>query len=114
MATITVGCKLPNGLIITCGGKSATLAGANSSRIVGGYGLTAVDKDFFEAWTKEYASFAPLKHGLIFAQEKPASAEAQAKEQAEVKSGLEPLPKDRPGNGLKAENYEGMPADKDG
>lgn len=110
MATITVGCKLPNGIVITTGGKSATLAGANSSRIIGGYGLTAVDKDLFEAWSKEFAQFAPLKHGLIFAQDKPAAAESQAKEQADIKSGLEPLDLSQPASGVEAEAYEGKAA----
>jgi lipid II:glycine glycyltransferase (peptidoglycan interpeptide bridge formation enzyme) len=113
MAQVTVGCKLPHGLVIKTGGKSATLAGANSSRIVGGYGLTQVDKDLFDAWRKEYADYAPLKNQLIFVQEKPASAESQAKEQAAVKSGLEPLDISKPVAGVKAEAYEGKPSAED-
>lgn len=112
--TVTVGCKLPHGLILKTGGKSVTINGANSSKIVGGYGLTVVDKDFFDAWKTEFAQFAPLKNYLIFVQEKPAAAEAQAKEQAEVKSGLERLSREKPAKGVKAEAYEGKPKDKDG
>lgn len=113
MASVTVGCKLPHGLIIKTGGKSITLNGANSSKIVGGYGLTQVDKDFFDAWKTEFAQFAPLKNHLIFVQEKPANAEAQAKEQTEVKTGLEPLDPAKPGQGVNAEAYEGKPEGKD-
>jgi hypothetical protein len=113
MPNITVGCKLPHGLIIRTGGKSVTLAGANSSRIVGGYGLTQVDKDFFDAWKTEFAQFPPLKQGLIFAQDKVAAAESQAKEQAEIKSGLEPLDIKAPVPGVAAEAFEGKPEGKD-
>lgn len=113
MATVTVACKLPHGLIIKTGGKSATLAGANSSRIIGGYGLTQVDKDLFDAWSKEYASYPPLKNELIFVQDSASKAEGRAKEQAEVKSGLERLDRDKPAKGVKAEAYEGKAKGKD-
>lgn len=112
MIHITVGCKLPHGLIIKTGNKSVTLAGANSSRIVGGYGLTQVDKDFFDAWSKEFAQFGPLKNGLIFAQAKIESAEAQAKEQSVITTGLEPLNLDKPAAGVKPEAYEGKTEDE--
>lgn len=112
MPNITVGCKLPHGLIIKTGGKAVTLNGANSARIVGGYGLTQVDKDFFEAWKKEFAQFPPLKHGLIFAQEKPASADSQAKEQADIRTGLEPIDPAKPAPGVRPEAYEGKPDGK--
>lgn len=100
MANITVGCKLPHGLIIQVGGKKVTLNGANSSRIIGGYGLTLVDKDFFEAWSKEFASFQPLQDGLIFAQDSANKAEGQAKEQVDLRSGFEPLNFDKPAPGV--------------
>lgn len=38
--TVTVGCKLPNGLIIEVGGQSVELNGANASNIIGGHGIT--------------------------------------------------------------------------
>ena len=113
MANVIVGCKLPHGLIIKTGGKSVTLNGANSSRIVGGYGLTSVDKDVFEAWKAEYASFEPLKSGLIFEQANERSAVSQATEQQEIKSGLEPLDLDKPAAGVKPESYEGKPASEE-
>lgn len=100
MALVTVGCKLPNGLHLDLDGRRATINGANSSRIVGGYGLTEVDKDLWEAWAKAYAESPLIKNGLVFAQGSAASAEAKAKEQAEIKSGLEPLV---PGKGVLGE-----------
>jgi hypothetical protein len=113
MPNVIVGCKLPHGLIIKTGGKSAILNGANSSKIIGGYGLTPVDKDFFDAWKAEYATFSPLKDGLIFEQANERSAASQAKEQEEIKSGLEPLDLDKPAPGIKPEAYDGKPADKE-
>lgn len=113
MANVIVGCKLPHGLIIKSGGKSVTLNGANSSRIIGGYGLTPVDKDFFDAWKAEFASFEPLKSGLIFEQANERSAVSQATEQQEIKSGLEPLDLDKPAAGVKPESYEGKPASEE-
>lgn len=114
MANVIVGCKLPHGLIIkTASGQSVTLNGANSSKIIGGYGLTPVDKEFFDAWKAEYASFEPLKNNLIFEQATERSAVSQATEQAEVKSGLEPLDLDKPAAGVKAESHEGKSEAKD-
>lgn len=101
MANITVACKLPHGIVLKVGGKSVTLNGANSSRIIGGYGLTSVDKDFYDAWKAEYASYAPLKNGLIFAQDSANKAEGQATEQAGIKSGLEPLKQEAVAAGVK-------------
>lgn len=113
MANVTVACKLPHGLIIKSGGKSVTLNGANSSKIIGGYGLTPVDKNFFEAWKAEYASFEPLKSGLIFEQANEKSAVSQANEQDEIKSGMEPLDLDKPAAGIKPEAYEGKPVSEE-
>ena len=39
MATVIVGCKLPHGLHAELGGKVVTLAGSNSSSIIGGFGI---------------------------------------------------------------------------
>lgn len=100
MAFVTVGCKLPNGLHIDVQGKRATLNGANSSRIVGGYGLTQVDKDFWDAWVKDYADSPLVKNHMVFAQGTESSAVSKAGEQADVKSGFERLV---PGKGVLAD-----------
>lgn len=111
MATVTVGCKIVHGIKLRHQGKSAVLAGAKSSRIIGGYGLSEVDKDFFEAWCAANADSDLLKKDLIFAQEKPQAAAAQAKEQEEVKSGFERLDPEKVIQGVKSEAYEGKKAD---
>ena len=100
MANLTVACKLPHGLFLTVGAKSVTIAGANSSRIIGGYGLTAVDKDFWDAWVAENHTLVLLKNGMVFVQDSGNKAEGQAKEQAELKSGFEPLDMNKPAAGI--------------
>lgn len=64
-------------------------------QIVGGYALTyGVDADFWEAWLKANETSAIVKNRLVFAFEKVADTRAAAKENAGLKSGLEPLLKD--------------------
>lgn len=97
---IAIGCKLPNGLLLRHGGEEHHLAGANSSRVIGGYGISQIPADFWAGWKTEYAKFPPLKNNLIFEQATVAKAEDQAKEQAGVKSGLEPLDQKKPAPGV--------------
>lgn len=111
MPNVTVGCKIINGVILAHEGKRVTLNGSKSSRIIGGYGLTEVDQGLWEAWCKANADSALLSGDIIFAQEKPAAAAAQAKEQADVKTGFEPIDPEKPVPGVKAEAYEGKPED---
>lgn len=100
--TVTVACKLPNGLNL---GKlhgadqpDVILRGTNHHLAVGGYGLThGVDADAFAKWLKDHSFMHAVKNNLIFAHEKPAGARAMAGEMADVKSGLEPLNGDNPG-----------------
>lgn len=113
--TVVVGCKLPNGLIVDLcdpgvnehGQKimiprrqPVTFKGANSSNIVGGFGLTDVDADFWEAWVKQNAKFPALVNGLIFAQERRDRAADNAMDHADAKSGFEGINPDRPGKGV--------------
>ncbi|MVW80182.1 hypothetical protein [Bordetella sp. 02P26C-1] len=108
MATVNVACKLPHGLIIELPGHPAVeLAGANSRSAVAGFGMTKVDKEFFDRWAKAYADFPPVKRGLIFAQEREESARKEAAEKEKEKSGFEGIDPERPAPGIKAENYEG-------
>lgn len=99
--TIVVGCKLPNGLVVEQEGYTVTLNGANSSNVVGGYGLTeGVDKDAFEKWLEVHKNQPYVKNELVFAQAKANSAKSKATENASVKSGLEGLPQDKPAPGI--------------
>ena len=99
--TIVVGCKLPNGLVVEQGGYTVTLNGANSSNVIGGYGLTeGVDKDAFEKWLEVHKNQLYVKNELVFAQAKANSAQSKANENASVKTGLEGLPQDKPAPGI--------------
>jgi hypothetical protein len=97
---LTVGCKLPNGLHLDHGGKRVTLNGTNSTEIIGGHGLTMVDKEFFDAWYDAHREYPAVKQGLIFAHEKRSNAEGEAKEKVDNPSGFERLDPNKPGPGL--------------
>jgi hypothetical protein len=117
---VTVACKLPNGLILrvfdmieksespvgaaprtvreaASRAGSVTLKGCAApygtpKLLHGGYALThGVDADFFEAWMAQNKEHPAVKAGLIFAHAKSDMAQGKAKEQAEIRSGLEPL-----------------------
>jgi 2,3-bisphosphoglycerate-independent phosphoglycerate mutase len=112
--TVTVGCKLPNGLHLDLKneagariGERVTLRGFSvpygmpALSIVGGYALTPnVDADYFEKWMKANENSDLVKKGFIFAHVKMGDASAQAKEMAAEKSGLEPMDPEKPGKGL--------------
>ena len=66
-ATVTVGCKLPHGLVAEVGKESVTFLGINSTELIGGHGITEnVPKDFWDAWVAKVSPwFLPLKNGVI-------------------------------------------------
>lgn len=117
-STVTVACKVPNGLHLdlcdTEGRvlKRVTVRGNAAQRLVErandsgrmatsfepvssvreGFGLTPnVDADFWESWLKQNANYAPVAAGLIFAHATPAYVASKATERAEVMSGMEPI-----------------------
>lgn len=125
--TVTIACKLPNGLRLDVTGKdgvrqSVTIRGNRlatnpdglpiqsheiagnplSSMLADSYGLTPnVPADFWAQWAKENANYTPYKLGMVFAQGEHASAAAQAREvYADVKTGLEPMDRDKPAPGI--------------
>lgn len=115
--TVTVGCKLPNGLVMELPepaagrqllpgpiGERHVLAGANSKLVktpIGfvtsgtyRYGVTQVPKEFAEAWFARHKDFDFVKRGMVFMVNNEASANAAAKERendAATRTGLEPL-----------------------
>lgn len=98
-ATVSVGCKLPGGLLLEKpNGDKVRLRGSNTSNVIGGYGITeGIDEAWFTAWLKDNARFEPVSAGLIFAQSTTARAQDQARDLAGVKSGFEPVDPDNPG-----------------
>lgn len=105
--TVTVGCKLPNGLIIEVGGQSVELNGANASNIIGGHGITYnVDADFFNAWLEAHQDRDMVKNGFIFAHEEAENTEAEAQEKTDNETKLEAINTDDKDNGVSTAKEE--------
>lgn len=69
--------------------------------VVGGYGLTFnVDKAFFDLWMEQNKDSDVVQNGLIFAHVRRENAEGKAREQKELKSGLERLDPAKPPPGI--------------
>lgn len=104
MATVTVGCKLANGLILELqdnsgSGKKVHIKGANASELVGGHGIThGVDKEFMDAWMAKNKDLSFVKNGFLFVHGKADSVVAEATEKAKEKTGAEPLPQLKEGS----------------
>jgi hypothetical protein len=63
----------------------------------GGYAITKnVPKDIWTNWLKWNADTLLVKEGLVFAVPNPADAELEAKSNASITSGLEPIDPDHP------------------
>lgn len=85
-----IGCKLPNGLTFQHEGKPITLAGANSSLLVNGFGITRdVPADAWEAFEKSFKDQKIIRNGIVFAVTDYTSAEDASKERESQKTGLE-------------------------
>ena len=122
METVTVACKIPNGLILhhqPQGGPKVELringnrlpvhpktgrelrkfeiAGESSSGI-GGYGLTHnVPKDLWDKIAEESAQTPPFANGLVWALGDAASARDCAKDMSPaVHSGMDPIDPEKP------------------
>lgn len=100
MNTVHVACKLPMGMILELGKpgtdayKKVTLKGANNALIqdkAGGFGLTEIDKEFWDKWSAKFAWLPAVKTGIVFACEERAAAQAESLNRDKVLSGLEPL-----------------------
>lgn len=108
--TVTVACKLPNGLELELrdedGERQVHLVRGSAARrrlevggeVVGdvgsvafGYGLTQVPKDFWEEWLKRNAKYQPVVSQAIFALPDVNSAKSKAREMEKIETGLEPI-----------------------
>ena len=75
--------------------RRVTVAGKNKrGLVVGGFGLTEVQKDHWDEWLKTHGHLAPVKKGMIWAYSSRNGAESKAKELAEIKTGFEPIAPD--------------------
>jgi hypothetical protein len=101
-ATVTVGCKLPHGLILdlTEPGKPQRryrIRGKNSATVIGGYGITeGVPRDLWEEWVKRHAALDIVRKEFVFALADTASTRDKAKERAELKTGFEEIDPTKP------------------
>ena len=105
-ATVTIGSKLPTGLILKhpmSPDTRVTIKGVNSAgKGIGGvpiiipYATTEVDAEFWEAWSlvhnQKGKEFPALKSGAIFQAKDAGSAESLYREGEKRKTGLEQLP----------------------
>ena len=95
--TVTVGCKLPHGIILSLPldpNKTVKLNGANTARIIGaGFGTTDVDADFWDQWSTIHGEFPAVKSGAIFVAKNANDAQAVANELVAQKTGFEAMKK---------------------
>lgn len=98
MTTVTIGCKLANGIQMSAfiGGKNVEqrINGFNQNLIQGtDHGITTdVPKDLWDAWHARFKDSKLVKGGFIFAHAQEKSVKAQAAEKKANKSGTEQLP----------------------
>ncbi len=89
-STYVIGCKLPNGLSFRHGDQKITLAGANSSQLVNGFGLTkGVPAEAWEAFEKNHKDAPFIRNGIVFAVTDEKSASDASLERSKQKTGLE-------------------------
>ena len=106
MATVTVGCRLPNGHWLNHPrdeSKKVLVRGACYGEILKPYGLTEVDSSFWEDWKTFHAQEQIYTSGAIFEARSAADAKAKAadlgptgyeKVSQEASGGVEPLTPD--------------------
>lgn len=94
MTTVTIGCKLPNGIFMDAGETRMRINGWNNNAIAGlAHGITReVPETLWDAWRKEHADSKLVANGIIFAERSEARAIDKAKDQKDLKSGHEQMP----------------------
>lgn len=132
--TVTVACKLPNGLqmrlfdmkpteeLVMGGGvrtvhkafladhdpveiKGAAAPFGTPILLIGGYALTPnVDVQFYAEWLRQNSDSDLVRNRIIFAQDTRDRVEGQANDQAEILSGLQPLQRSEDGGDLRDPN----------
>ena len=94
----------PSGKKVTIRGSQADQpTSPNPGRTIGGYGITEVDKEFWDTWVAQKKGFPLLTNGTLFAQPSLDRAAHQARDQSSIKTGFEGLDPDRPAAGITRE-----------
>lgn len=97
-STYVIGCKLPNGLSFRHGDQKIILAGANSSVLVNGFGMTKdVPAEAWEAFEKNHKDSKFIKNGIVFAVSDEKSLQDATLERSNQKTGLEQASKETAG-----------------
>lgn len=110
--TVTVGCKLPNGLNLGhLHGEDkpiVILNGANHPNAIMSVGMThGVDKAAFLNWMEEHGGthgIPAVAKGHVFHYDKAGAAIGKAKEMAAEKTGMEGLDPDVPANNIEPDD----------
>jgi hypothetical protein len=114
---LTIGCKLPHGVVLEIGldadgrrvpgYRRVKLNGAlhSSARDAGGFGLTEVMDDFWDAWKKKNSGLAFMNPsvGMITEHASRESAIAACRERTAVVTRLEALDPNKPPKGITVE-----------
>lgn len=81
-----------HGSEITIFGNARAVGKSFRTRVVGGFALTqGVPKDLWEAWLESHRDMPAVRNGLIKALPNVGQAAEYSRENAKIKSGLEPL-----------------------
>ena len=107
--TIKVICTLPHGIVAEVNGVKVNFAGANQNcsefrPLLGDYGVTEVDADFWAAWKKENINSRLVLSGAISEAKDEKSAKDKGADQATIDTGFKPL--DPNSNGVETDNGE--------
>jgi len=106
MPTLTIGCRLPNGLVLEIPDHApVTLKGQKAAQAESPIillserdcGYTDVDEGFWAEWKRLYKNFQPLTSHAIFEAKNRNDAKAVHKELKGEKTGHEPMPQNGPG-----------------
>lgn len=83
---------MPDGKRVRIGGVSDSLRGKAKGIIATGGGVyTKISADEWEYISKTFAELAPIKNGLIYAEDTAARAKAAIREKEELRDGFEPI-----------------------
>lgn len=101
--TVVVGCKLPNGLLLSVDGVTIRINGSARYHMprpdkkhlapgvneYAGDGFTVVARGFWEKWHEQYKDYGPVVKGLVYSASSIAKARDKAEAHADEKTGFE-------------------------
>jgi hypothetical protein len=81
----------PRGKAVRLNGSNSLLTGKRIAGVSGGFGITEVDEEFWNAWYERNKDMDFIKSGAVFMHKSASGAAAISKERAGVVTGLEPI-----------------------